>query len=159
MARPGDADDCCWNPRYLPVKPSIIFLILIAAAAFFWIAFTPKLAPLRDVPQSERCEEICQRRDTGSIRISNGATKNEIRKLLGDPQNIDQDGGVWLWLWDWTNHEKSGLPRDWRTMVENSSGKDGLWIGFDAQGRACTPLWSLSAATPPASDDLARRNN
>ena len=78
------------------------------------------------------------------------ATKEDVRRLLGDPQNLDDDGEVWLWLFDWESYERSGLPRDWLTMSQNSAGHDGLWIGFDTNGQIRTPLWSLSAATPPA---------
>ena len=94
---------------------------------------------------------MCERRDHGLIRIPRGMTKTEVRKLLGNPQNTDKDSEVWMWVFDWTDYVAGGFPRDWRTMSENSSG-DGLWIGFDENDKVRTPLWSLSAATPPARD-------
>ena len=108
--------------------------------------------PLPKIPQSTRCAVMADRRDTGSLRIPLNATKNEVRKLLGDPQNTDEESDVWIWLSDWSGYVDGGRPRDWKTMSENSGGKDGLWIGFDEEGRVRTPLWSLSAATPPARD-------
>ena len=95
---------------------------------------------------------MCYRRDIGEIEYSQNATKDEIRRVLGDPQNTDKDGDVWIWLSDWDRYKRSGLPRDWRTMSQNSFGDDGLWIGFDEHGRIRTPLWSLSAADPPSRD-------
>ena len=95
---------------------------------------------------------MVRRRDTGSIQIPRNASKSEIRRVLGDPQNNDQDGDVWLWLFDWESYERSGMSRDWLAMSQNSGGRDGLWIGFDEHERVRTPLWSLSAATPPARD-------
>ena len=135
------------------MKPKVILLSLITAAlagALALIVF--RETPLPQVPQSQRCGEMCRRRDMGLIEIRRDASKSEIRQVLGDPQNTDQDGEVWLWLDDWENYERSGLPRDWLTMSRNSRGHDGLWIGFDSHGRVRTPLWSLSAADPPASD-------
>jgi hypothetical protein len=95
---------------------------------------------------------MAERRDIGSIQIPLKATKDEVRRVLGDPQNTDVDGEVWLWLMDWETYERNRLPRDWLTMSERSGGHDGLWIGFDEHGRVRTPLWSLSAAMPPAHD-------
>jgi hypothetical protein len=105
--------------------------------------------PLADIPQENRCAVMCDRRDSGSISNLEGKTKQEIRKILGDPQNIDAESNVWIWLFDWSGYIDRGLSRDWKTMSENSGGSDGLWIGFDEKGRVRTPLWSLSAATPP----------
>ena len=129
-------------------KRILIALVLVAVVALFAFHETP----LPEIPQSKRCAEMCRRRDIGSIKLPRDASKSEIRQVLGDPQNTDQDGEVWLWLFDWESYERSGLPRDWLTMSQNSGGHDGLWIGFDARGKVRTPLWSLSAATPPASD-------
>ena len=106
--------------------------------------------PLADIPQVDRCTVMCDRRDTGSLRIPRNASKSDVRKLLGDPQNIDDESDVWIWLSAWSDYVDEGLSRDWKTMSENSGGMDGLWIGFDEQDRVRTPLWSLSAATPPA---------
>jgi len=126
------------------VVPAVV-VVIIALFAF-------RETPLPEIPQSKRCAEMCRRRDSGSIRIPPNASKSVVRKVLGDPQNTDQDGEVWIWLSDWEGYEKSGLSRDWRTMSQNSGGHDGLWIAFDAQGRVRTPLWSLSAADPSASN-------
>ncbi len=132
---------------------SRIILSLIATALVASIALLAvRETPLPNVPQSERCAEMLRRRDRGSIEISRHASKKEVRQVLGDPQNSDQDGEVWLWLFDWEHYQRSGSPYDWLTMSHNSGGHDGLWIGFDTNGRVRTPLWSLSAATPPAGD-------
>ena len=93
---------------------------------------------------------MARRRDEGLISIPRDASKEEVRRILGDPQNIDQEGEVWLWLLDWEGYERSGLARDWQTMSRSIfASRDGLWIGFDEHGRIRTPLWSLSAADPP----------
>ena len=134
------------------MKPKILIPLVAATlvAAIALIAF--REAPLPEILQSRTCAEMGRRRDVGSIKIPRNASKSEVRRVLGDPQNTDQDGEVWLWLFDWEGYERSSLPRDWLTMSQNSGGHDGLWIGFDTNGRVRTPLWSLSAATPPASD-------
>src|SRR5687768_3522207 len=112
------------------MKPKII-LPLIAAALIVAIAVIIfQQTPLPEIPQSKRCSEISRRRDAGSIKIHPNASKAEVRQVLGDPQNTDQDGEVWLWLFNWEAYERSGLPRDWLTMSQNSGGLDGLWIGF-----------------------------
>lgn len=132
---------------------SKIILVTIAAAGIATIALLAfRETPLPELPQSKRCAEMLRRRDLGSIRIHPSASRSEVRQALGDPQNTDQDGEVWIWLFDWESYERSGLSRDWLTMSQNSGGHDGLWIGFDAHGRVRTPLWGLSAATPPARD-------
>src|SRR5438128_2174887 len=118
---------------------SVIVGTAVIASAFFLLRETP----LPKIPQYQRCAVMAQRRDTGAIQIPRRATKEEVRRLLGEPQNIDKDGVVWLWLMDWSGYERGGLPRDWVTMSQNSGGHDGLWIGFDEQGRVRTPLWSL----------------
>jgi hypothetical protein len=134
------------------MKPTIILSLIAAAlvAAIALIVF--RETPLPEISQSKRCAEMLRRRDMGSINIPRNASKSEVRQVLGAPQNTDQDGEVWLWLFDWESYDRSGLPRDWFTMSQNSGGHDGLWIGFDAHGRVRTPLWGLSAATPPASE-------
>ena len=129
---------------------SVILGVVAIASAFILLRQTP----LPEVPQSKRCAVMVHRRDTGAIQLPLRATKDEVRRVLGDPQNIDDAGEVWLWLFDWDGYERSGLPRDWLTMSQNSGGHDGLWIGFDEHGRVRTPLWSLSAATPPAHDHI-----
>jgi hypothetical protein len=128
----------------LPIFASVLVAAVVLIP--FWET------PLSQVPQSNRCGEMCRRRDMGSIKSLHHATRSDVRAVLGDPQNTDQDGEVWLWLNDWESYERSGLPRDWLTMSRNSGGHDGLWIGFDSEGRVRTPLWSLSTADPPASN-------
>jgi hypothetical protein len=133
------------KPKAILVAIAAVVVAIIALLAF-------RETPLPKMPQSKRCAEMARRRDIGSIGIPPNASKSEVRKALGDPQNTDQDGEIWIWLFDWEGYQKSGLSRDWRTMSQNSGGHDGLWIGFDVHGRVRTPLWSLSAAIPPASD-------
>jgi hypothetical protein len=128
--------------------PFTIVGAVAIAGAFVFLRETP----LPEVPQSKRCAVMAHRRDTGAIQVTLRATKDEVRRALGDPQNTDDGGEVWLWLFDWDGYERRGLPRDWLTMWQHSGGHDGLWIGFDERGRVRTPLWSLSAATPPARD-------
>jgi hypothetical protein len=129
------------------VIPAIALAVGVTASL---IAF--REAPLPQIPQSQRCSEMVRRRDAGSVEIPQNASKSEVRLILGDPQNTDQNSDVWLWLFDWESYQRSGMSRDWHTMSQNSGGHDGLWIGFDEHGRVRTPLWSLSAATPPARD-------
>ncbi|TCO93560.1 hypothetical protein EV701_104264 [Chthoniobacter flavus] len=118
-----------------------------AAAVIFGVFFLIWKTPLPRVPQAQRCAEMLSRRDEGNIEIPENATKEDIRQILGDPQNVDQDARVWVWLLDWQNYERSGFPRDWCSMATLDH-SDGLWIGFDEHGRIKTPLWSFSAADP-----------
>ncbi|MEK7951852.1 hypothetical protein WKV53_15155 [Luteolibacter sp. Y139] len=104
--------------------------------------------PLPEIPQSERFSAMINRRDTGAMPSLKGKTKNEIRGILGDPQNEDVEREVWIWLNDWEGYKTRGLARDWKTMATHSHA-DGLWIGFGSDGRASTFLYSLSAAQPP----------
>jgi hypothetical protein len=110
------------------MKPRITLSLIAAAmvAAIAWILM--RETPLPEIPQSRRCAEMLRRRDLGSINFPDNPTKSEVRRVLGAPQNTDQNGEVWLWLSDWESYERSGLPRDWRTMSQNSGGHDGLWI-------------------------------
>ncbi|MFC7339726.1 hypothetical protein ACFQY0_21255, partial [Haloferula chungangensis] len=128
-----------------PIVISILVVGLLVGGGYLLTRPTP----LAEIPQSERCAEMCDRRDSGSIRNLEGKTKQEIRRILGDPQNHDDEGEVWIWLFQWDDYKARGLPTDWRTMASNSPG-DGLWIGFDSSDRASTFLYSLSAADPPA---------
>ncbi|MFM2170492.1 MAG: hypothetical protein RI957_721 [Verrucomicrobiota bacterium] len=128
------------------VPPLVKILLLIVLLSGGGYLLTRPI-PLSEIPQSERCAEMCDRRDSGSIRNLEGKTKEEIRRILGDPQNHDQDGKVWIWLFQWDDYKAKGLSMDWRTMASNVHG-DGLWIGFDQQDRASTFLYSLSAADP-----------
>jgi hypothetical protein len=102
-------------------------LIAIATASPVLLHETP----LPSVPQSKRCAVMAHRRDVGAIPISLGATKDQIRRVLGDPQNSDVSGEVWLWLFDWDSYERQRLAHDWLTMSRNAG-----------HGRARTPLWS-----------------
>lgn len=134
------------------MKPKMIFFVILGIVAIASAFILLRQTPLPEIPQSKRCVVMAHRRDLGEIYIPLEATKDEVRRVLGDPQNTDIDGEVWLWLMDWTTFERSGLPRDWLTMSKHTGGNDGLWIGFDERGRVRTPLWSLSAATPPVHD-------
>jgi hypothetical protein len=134
------------------VKTKTITFVIAGIAVMAVATVILREPSLPKIPQSRRCMVMGERRDLGEIRIPPRATKDEVRRVLGDPQNTDVDGEVWLWLTDWESYERSGLSRDWLTMSQHSGGHDGLWIGFDEHGRVRTPLWSLSAATPPARD-------
>src|SRR6266511_613670 len=134
------------------MNPKIILPLITVAAVIAGALIIFRQTPLPQIPQSKRCSEMVRRRDIGSIKIPQNASKDEVRSILGDPQNTDQDGEVWLWLFDRKGYQRSGLSRDWLMMSQNSGGRDGLWIGFDEHEKVRTPLWSLSAATPPASE-------
>jgi hypothetical protein len=130
------------------IKGSTLILTFLALLVISLIAiYSMPETPIVDIPQSKRCLELANRRDSGSLWVSLGTTKEEAQKILGKPQNIDSASNVWIWLFDWDEYVQSGLSLDWRTMAKNS-GNDGLWIGFDSDGEVITPLWSLSAATP-----------
>ena len=137
----------CYDVGQQMKNPLIIFILVVGLLAGGVYLLT-RPTPLAEVPQSERCAEMCDRRDAGLIRNLEGKTKQEIRRILGDPQNHDEDGEVWIWLFQWDDYRTRGLPTDWRTMAANSPG-DGLWIGFDSNDRASTFLYSLSATDPP----------
>lgn len=130
------------------MKNPLVIVLLVVGLLAGGVFLLTRPTPLPDIPQSERCAVMCNRRDSGSIRNLEGKTKEEIRIILGDPQNHDEEGEVWIWLFQWDDYKAKGLPTDWRTMASNAPG-DGLWIAFDSQGRSSTFLYSLSAADPP----------
>lgn len=127
-------------------NPLVIVLLVVGLIACGGYMLTRSI-PLSEIPQSERCAKMVDLRDSGMIPRLEGMSKEEIRRILGDPQNHDDDGAVWIWLFDWEGYRSRGLPIDWETMASKSSG-DGLWIGFDSHDRVSTFLYSLSAVDP-----------
>lgn len=127
-------------------NPLVIILLVVGLLTGGGYLLT-RPTPLSEIPQSERCVEMCDRRDTGLIPKLLGRSKEEIREILGDPQNGDEEDEVWLWLMDWEEYQQRGLPTDWRTMATHTVG-DGLWLGFDSNDRVSTFLYSLSSVDP-----------
>jgi hypothetical protein len=82
------------------VKDKALYLILAGAAVFAGAIVFLRETPLPKIPQARRCNVMARRRDLGEIRIPPNATKEEVRRVLGDPQNTDVHGEVWLWLMD-----------------------------------------------------------
>ena len=129
------------------MKVLIVIIIVIIGVLGFGYVFLPKQAPLADIPQSERCSVMCQRRDVGALEDLEGKSKAEIRSILGDPQNIDIESDIWVWLFQWDDYKAEGLARDWKTMAANSSG-DGLWIKFESDFCVYNFPYSFSASDP-----------
>jgi hypothetical protein len=90
---------------------------------------------------------MCHRRDIGKIKGLKGKSREEVRSLLGDPQNTDADSDVWVWLLQWDDYRDRGLSRDWKTMATNSPG-DGLWIRFHLDLCVVNFPYSFSAESP-----------
>ncbi len=124
---------------------TIIGVVTIVIGLGFYLQ--SEQTPLADIPQSERCLSMCQRRDGGEIRGLKGKSREEIRSLLGDPQNIDADSDVWVWLFQWDGYKDRGFTRDWKTMAANSLG-DGLWIRFHRDRCVVNFPYSFSALSP-----------
>ena len=123
--------------------------IIISVGVIFGLGFffLFRQTPLADIPQSKRCKVMCDRRDLGSLENLKGKTRDEIRGILGDPQNSDVEGEVWLWLFQWDAYKARGLPRDWRTMAANSPAS-GLWIRFELDRCIFGFPYSFAAADP-----------
>ena len=117
--------------------------VLIGLGVFFGFQQTS----LAEIPQSERCRAICDHRDLHKLENLEGKSKDEVRAILGDPQNIDIDSDVWLWLFQWDSYKTRGLARDWKTMAANSRGS-GLWIRFESDRCVTRFPYSFAAADP-----------
>lgn len=125
----------------------LIAIILLGVILGLGLFFLPLQTPLADIPQSERCMVMCDRRDLGSIENLKGKSRDEVRAILGDPQNIDVESEVWVWLFQWDDYKAHGLARDWKTMSANSPGS-GLWIRFDSDICVFGFPYSFAAVDP-----------
>ena len=125
----------------------IAIITLVAVLIGLGVFFTVKQTRIANIPQSERCRAICDHRDLGSLENLNGKSREEVRAILGDPQNIDTEGEVWVWLFQWDSYKTRGLARDWKTMAANSSGS-GLWIRFESDRCVTDFPYSFTAADP-----------
>jgi len=124
-----------------------IFAFLFLVSGLVYVRFSDRQTPLAEIPQSERCKEMCKRRDDGLLPGLKGKSKEEVRKILGEPQNTDVESDVWIWLFDWEGYRERGLALDWKTMAANSP-KSGLWIRFDGGRCAFNFPYGMSAWDP-----------
>lgn len=107
------------------MKTLITIIAFVTVLVSGIVMFALRQDPLSDIPQSQRCTAMADRRDIGEICNLKGKTKAEIRNILGDPQNDDEHARVWIWVLDWDGYKSGGLSRDWKTMAANSP-RDGL---------------------------------
>lgn len=61
------------------------FLSLVAGLSCVFIF---RQTPRADIPQSERCREMCERRDDGSLTNLKEKSKEEIRGILAPPRML-----------------------------------------------------------------------
>lgn len=76
-------------------------------------------------------------------KIPIGITKNDVKSILGDPQNSD-DEYVWIWIYDYKDYTKTNKELLWKNMCRFS---DGFGIVFEKE-KTISTIFRLIVDSP-----------